>query len=185
MSASTVPDAATAPTDAVVPGRRSWKTPVLLWILAAVALVGFVPTSPSGVSSSFGMGTDGQAIQLPDLVVPTLASNVVLAVVAVLAAAYATWLVRERRHVSVWVGVVAGVAFLAGFLVWAAEPKEDQRKNDGFPVMNFLILATIFGYLAYREIWRSAKRKVRITGPLEAENQAKSQAAKDDAGIAG
>jgi hypothetical protein len=51
--------------------------------------------------------------------------------------------------------------------------------------MIFLILATIFGYLAYREIWRTAKRKVRITGPLEPESQAKSQAAKDEAGIAG
>jgi ubiquinol-cytochrome c reductase cytochrome c1 subunit len=74
---------------------------------------------------------------------------------------------------------------VSAFLVWAAEPKADNRKNAGFPVMIFLILATIFGYLAYREIWRTAKRKVRITGPLEPESQAKSQAAKDEAGIAG
>jgi ubiquinol-cytochrome c reductase cytochrome c1 subunit len=74
---------------------------------------------------------------------------------------------------------------VAAFLAWAAEPKADNRKNAGIPVLIFLIIATILGYLAYREIWRSAKRKVRITGPLEPQNQAKSQAAKDEAGIAG
>ena len=50
----------------------------------------------------------------------------------------------------------------------------------------FLIIATILAYLAYRNIWASVKdRKVRITGPLEPENIARSDAAKRDQGIAG
>ena len=51
--------------------------------------------------------------------------------------------------------------------------------------MVFLLVATILGYLAYRNIWATEKRKVRVTGALDPKNQAKSAAAKDDAGIAG
>ena len=49
----------------------------------------------------------------------------------------------------------------------------------------FLLFATILGYLAYQNIWHEAKRVVRVTGPLDPENQAKSRRAKAKAGIAG
>ena len=42
----------------------------------------------------------------------------------------------------------------------------------------FLLFGTILGYLAYQQIWHEAKRTVRVTGPLEPENQAKSRRAK-------
>jgi ubiquinol-cytochrome c reductase cytochrome c1 subunit len=74
---------------------------------------------------------------------------------------------------------------VAAFLVWTAEPKLQNRRTAGTAVVVFLLLATILGYLAYRQIWAQAKRKVRVTGPLEAESQAKAQAAKDGQGIAG
>ena len=74
---------------------------------------------------------------------------------------------------------------VSAFLVWTAEPKLENRRTAGFAVTIFLLIATILGYLAYRQIWAEAKRKVRVTGPLEAQNQAKSQAAKDEQGIAG
>jgi ubiquinol-cytochrome c reductase cytochrome c1 subunit len=74
---------------------------------------------------------------------------------------------------------------VSAFLVWTAEPKLENRHRAGLATVLFLLIATVLGYFAYREIWAEAKRKVRVTGPLEPENQAKSQAAKDDAGIAG
>jgi ubiquinol-cytochrome c reductase cytochrome c1 subunit len=74
---------------------------------------------------------------------------------------------------------------VSAFLVWTAEPKLENRHRSGFATVIFLIVATILGYLAYRQIWAEAKRKVRVTGPLEAANQAKSSAAKDESGIAG
>jgi ubiquinol-cytochrome c reductase cytochrome c1 subunit len=43
----------------------------------------------------------------------------------------------------------------------------------------------ILAWLAYKNIWATAKRNVRIAGPLDPENIAKSNAAKRDAGIAG
>jgi ubiquinol-cytochrome c reductase cytochrome c1 subunit len=74
---------------------------------------------------------------------------------------------------------------VSAFLVWAAEPKLENRHRAGLAVLVFLLVATILSYLAYRQIWAEAKRKVRVTGPLEAQNQAKSRSAKAGQGIAG
>jgi len=74
---------------------------------------------------------------------------------------------------------------VAAFLVWTAEPKLDSRHAAGFPVVIFLLFATILGYLAYKQIWYDAKRAVRPTGPLDPENQAKTRRAKSKAGITG
>ena len=49
----------------------------------------------------------------------------------------------------------------------------------------FLLIATILGYLAYQHVWAEAKRKVRVTGPLDPENQAKTRRAKAKQGVAG
>jgi ubiquinol-cytochrome c reductase cytochrome c1 subunit len=74
---------------------------------------------------------------------------------------------------------------VSAFLMWAAEPKLENRHKTGWATVIFLLVGTILGYLSYRNIWATAKRKVRVTGPLEAESQAKSRAAKAEQGIAG
>ncbi len=74
---------------------------------------------------------------------------------------------------------------VSAFLVWAAEPKLENRHRAGIAVVIFLLIASILGYLAYRQIWAEAKRKVRPTGPLDPANQAKSARAKGKQGIAG
>jgi ubiquinol-cytochrome c reductase cytochrome c1 subunit len=74
---------------------------------------------------------------------------------------------------------------VAAFLVWTAEPNLGARRATGLAVTIFLLFATIFGYLAYRQLWREAKRVVRPTGALDPQNQAKSRAAKAKQGIAG
>ncbi|HEX8838933.1 MAG TPA: cytochrome c1 [Sphingomicrobium sp.] len=74
---------------------------------------------------------------------------------------------------------------VSAFLVWSAEPNLESRHAAGISVTIFLLLASVLGYLAYRQIWRDAKRVVRVTGPLEAESQAKSRSAKAKEGIAG
>jgi len=74
---------------------------------------------------------------------------------------------------------------VSAFVVWAAEPKLENRHRSGIAVVIFLLVGTLLGYLAYRQIWAEAKRKVRPTGPLDPKNQAKSRRAKAKAGIAG
>ncbi|OYX46405.1 MAG: cytochrome c1 [Sphingomonadales bacterium 32-64-22] len=41
---------------------------------------------------------------------------------------------------------------VAAFLTWTAEPTLDKRKQTGWPVLGFLIFATVLSYLAYRNI---------------------------------
>jgi ubiquinol-cytochrome c reductase cytochrome c1 subunit len=67
---------------------------------------------------------------------------------------------------------------VSAFLIWAAEPRLENRKAVGVWFVFFLIVATIFAYLAYRNIWGELKaRPVRLAGPLEPENMAKRKAA--------
>jgi ubiquinol-cytochrome c reductase cytochrome c1 subunit len=72
---------------------------------------------------------------------------------------------------------------VAAFLLWTAEPNLQSRHKSGWAVLIFLIIATVFGYLSYRNIWAEAKRKVAPVGPLEPENMAKRKSASAKAGI--
>jgi ubiquinol-cytochrome c reductase cytochrome c1 subunit len=74
---------------------------------------------------------------------------------------------------------------VAAFLVWTAEPKLEKRHGTGLAVVVFLLFATVFGYLAYRNIWYGEKAVVRVTGPLDPKNQAKARSAKRKAGVKG
>jgi ubiquinol-cytochrome c reductase cytochrome c1 subunit len=47
---------------------------------------------------------------------------------------------------------------VAAFLVWTAEPKLDKRKQTGWPVLGFLLFATILGYMSYKSIWADKKK---------------------------
>ncbi len=75
---------------------------------------------------------------------------------------------------------------VSAFLNWTAEPTLEGRHRTGIAVLIFLIVATALAYLSYRQIWATEKnRRVRITGPLDPVNQARTDAAKRDAGVAG
>jgi ubiquinol-cytochrome c reductase cytochrome c1 subunit len=74
---------------------------------------------------------------------------------------------------------------VSAFLVWTAEPKLARRHASGVAVVIFLLVATALGYFAYQNVWRQQKAKVRMTGVLDPENQAKTRRAKGKAGIKG
>jgi ubiquinol-cytochrome c reductase cytochrome c1 subunit len=62
---------------------------------------------------------------------------------------------------------------VSAFLMWAAEPKLENRHRYGLATLIFLLVATVLGYMSYQNIWAEAKRKVRATGPLDPANKAK------------
>ena len=66
---------------------------------------------------------------------------------------------------------------VSAFLVWTAEPTLENRHRTGLAVLVFLLFATILGYMSYRNIWASAKRKVAPVGVLDPVNMAKSKRA--------
>ncbi len=48
---------------------------------------------------------------------------------------------------------------VAAFLTWTAEPTLIKRKQSGWPVLGFLIFATIFAYFAKKQVWSAIKPK--------------------------
>ena len=74
---------------------------------------------------------------------------------------------------------------VSAFLQWTAEPNLEKRRAAGLAVAVFLLVGTILAYFAYRQIWHEAKRSVRVTGPLDPANQAKSRRSKAKQGVAG
>ncbi len=48
---------------------------------------------------------------------------------------------------------------VAAFLTWTAEPKLDKRKQTGWPVLGFLLFATVLAYLAKQQVWAGKKGK--------------------------
>ena len=74
---------------------------------------------------------------------------------------------------------------VSAFLVWTAEPKLENRHRAGIAVLIFLIFATVLGYMAYQNIWATAKRKVAPKGVLDPEHQASVKHAEGKAGIVG
>ncbi|MGQ0559022.1 MAG: cytochrome c1 [Sphingosinicella sp.] len=74
-------------------------------------------------------------------------------------------------------------ADVAAFLAWAAEPNLESRHRAGIAVLAFLIFLTILARFAYKNVWATAHRGVRITGPLDPENIAKRQDADRAAGV--
>jgi ubiquinol-cytochrome c reductase cytochrome c1 subunit len=74
---------------------------------------------------------------------------------------------------------------VSAFLVWTAEPFLENRLRAGWATLLFLLIATVLAYLSYKQIWATAKREVRLAGPLDPENIAQREAVKADAAAEG
>jgi ABC-type uncharacterized transport system permease subunit len=98
---------------------KSWKSPIALGIFAVLSLVLFGAIGRDG-TSSFRLSTDSDFFQLPMLALPTRATGIVVSIVLVLLAAYATWVVYRGRRVGLWLIVVFAFLFLVAFLTWAS-----------------------------------------------------------------
>jgi ubiquinol-cytochrome c reductase cytochrome c1 subunit len=46
---------------------------------------------------------------------------------------------------------------VSAFLMWAAEPKLENRHRAGVAALIYLLIATALAYGAYRNIWRGKK----------------------------
>lgn len=48
---------------------------------------------------------------------------------------------------------------VAAFLVWTAEPSLAKRHQTGWPVLGFLLFATVLAFLAKKQVWANAKAR--------------------------
>lgn len=111
------PDAPVDPAQQVV--VRSWKAPIAFAIFAVASVLLFIVFGRDG-DTTFRLSTDSDVIQLPQAVLPTRGTGLVLSIVLVLLALLSFYLVASARRVRLWYSAIFAVLFLVGFLTWAA-----------------------------------------------------------------
>ncbi len=99
--------------------RPGLKVPVAMGAFALLAILLFVALGRDGTSVFSLTASGDDAVQLPELPLPTRATGALIAVVAVLMAVAAGLLVRARRRVPLWFVVIFAVLLVLGFLAWA------------------------------------------------------------------
>ncbi|GMA28091.1 ABC transporter permease [Arenivirga flava] len=97
---------------------RAYRTPIVLGVIALLVLVLFGLIGSDG-DSTFRISTSGDFFTVPDLVLPSRGTALVLGVVLLVLAAGAALLVRRGRRVPVWLLAVFGVLAVLGTLSWA------------------------------------------------------------------
>lgn len=98
---------------------RSWKIPVVLGAFAVLSLILFGLIGREGLST-FRLSTAGDFFQVPSLVLPTHPTGVVLSIVLLVIAGWATSLAGQARRVPFWAIVVFTFLLLVTFLTWAS-----------------------------------------------------------------
>ncbi|MHA7239421.1 ABC transporter permease [Arthrobacter sp. TMS1-12-1] len=103
--------------DAGHTGVRSWKTPIILAVVAVLSLLVFALGAPDN-DVTFRLSEDGDAIVLPAIVVSASVVGWITALAMAALAAIAFLRTRSDRKVPTWVPAVFAVLFLIAFLTW-------------------------------------------------------------------
>jgi simple sugar transport system permease protein len=98
---------------------KSWKAPIALCVFAVGAIVLFVFLPRPG-STTFQFSGVGDALKLPNLVLPAAGTAIVLTIVIALMALGSLLLVARRSKVPLWYSTIFAVLFMIAFLTWAA-----------------------------------------------------------------
>lgn len=109
------PDSATP--EVVATGSR--KAPIAFGVLALLLAVILGRSSHDG-DTTFEFATDSDFFQIPDLVVPSMATAWVMLVVCVLVTAEAVRRMVTKTKPPIWLAIVFASAWMIGFLSWAA-----------------------------------------------------------------
>lgn len=98
---------------------KSWKVPVVLGIFTVLGFLLLVVFGRSGTSTMV-LSTSSDLIQLPDVLLPTRETGIVISILLAALTAVSAWMVQTHRKVPLWLIALFGVLLLVGFLVWAS-----------------------------------------------------------------
>nr|WP_233580082.1 ABC transporter permease [Frondihabitans sp. PhB188] len=143
---------------------RSWKAPIALGAFVVVSVLLFLVAGRSG-DSTFRLSSATDFVKLPNAVLPTRGTDVVLTIVLAVIAVAAAYLVSQYRRVPIWLIAVFGVLFFVAFLTWAGA---DQSILVPGLLVGSLALSTplIFGALGGVISERVGVVNVAIEGQL-------------------
>jgi len=118
LSPDTAVPAAASP-DLARAVTRSYKAPLAFGVFTVVAFVLFVGFGREG-SSTFRLATATDFFALPDAVLPSSGTGLVLSIVLALITGASVALVVRAQKVPIWLVAVFGVVFLVAFLTWTS-----------------------------------------------------------------
>ena len=165
MSTATAPASTGRPAEARA--IRSWKTPIILGVLAILGFILFGLEAPSS-DVTFRLTEDNAAIQLPNIVVSAPVLGWIASVVLLASAAYAAILVNRYQRIPAWLIAVFAVFFIAAFLTWSiGSARSPSVALYGLLAGSFtLAFPLIFGSLSGVLCERSGVVNIAIEGQL-------------------
>jgi len=143
---------------------KSWKVPIILGVFTVLGFLLMVVFGRTGTSTMV-LSTSSDLIQLPDVLLPTLPTGIVISILLAGITALSAWMVQTRRKVPLWLISVFAVLLLIGFLTWASA---DERIPVPGLLFGSLSLAVplIFGALGGVISERVGVVNVAIEGQL-------------------
>ena len=99
--------------------RQRLGTGILLLVTGLLMFLLFVLNTQAGQTAKFGMNTGGQAIVIPDLVLPVQPALYTLVLVTVFLGAWQ--LARGGLRSTGWIVAIVAFCFVAAFLIWATK----------------------------------------------------------------
>src|SRR5512138_654272 len=99
--------------------RQRVGTVILLLVTGILMFLLFVLNTEAGQSAKFGMNTGGQALQIPDLVLPVQPALYMLVLITVFMGAWQ--LARGGLRSTGWIVTIVAFCFVAAFLIWATK----------------------------------------------------------------
>lgn len=146
---------------------RSWRTPIMFGVLAVFAVVVFVLFGPDG-HATFRLSQDGDAWQVPNLVVPAKIFGIVVALGALALAARSYQQMKNEGRISKWVTMTFAVLFVMGLLVWIIGGTKTQNITLVGLFTGAMLITTplVFGSLSGVLCERSGVVNIAIEGQL-------------------
>jgi ABC-type uncharacterized transport system permease subunit len=143
---------------------KSWKAPIVLGVFTVLAFLLLVVFGRSGTSTMV-LSTSADLIQLPDVLLPTRPTGVVIVVLLLGITGLSAWMVQTHRKVPLWLMSLFAFLLLVGFLAWASA---DERIPVPGLLFGSLSLAVplIFGALGGVISERVGVVNVAIEGQL-------------------
>jgi general nucleoside transport system permease protein len=93
---------------------------LVVFSVLTVGLALIVGLAPQDGDTTFRLATGSDFVDLPSITVPSTATTWVMVVVCALCTAGSVAFLRAKRNTPMWLVIVFGLAWMSGFLAWAA-----------------------------------------------------------------
>ncbi|SKC62438.1 ABC transporter permease [Okibacterium fritillariae] len=101
---------------------KKWKAPIAFAIFVIISALLFFVARRDGVTE-LRLSAENDAIKLPSIEAPVMATGIVVVILLALMTAGAFWLANQAKRIPLWLTAVFGIVFMYGFLTWAGADK--------------------------------------------------------------